>query len=171
MRAATLAALLALSVFVGCSLGSRIQPGSEATLSPMATVGLETAVREYFHHRKKALLAGDLQLLWKRYPELSQGADVGAGVNWEGLEVDSARALRVVDVDFDLDHYERISYQLSGANAQATVHGLELYLLPDFRTSGGEFKVTLYLRLGGDRWNVVRTDAVTLAEWHQQHRP
>jgi hypothetical protein len=166
---ALIAAVLVVPL-LGCSLGARIQPGADATLTPFETVGLEAAVREYFHVRKKALLAGDPQVLWKRYPELAQGMELGAGVNAERIAVESAKALRPIDIDFDLESYERISYELSGLNAQATVHGLEMYLLPDFKPSGGEFKVTLYLRLGSDRWHVVRTDAVTLGEWHEQHR-
>jgi len=169
MRVAVFALLIS-SVLLGCGLRSQVEPGANDTPSSMATVGLETAVLEYFYHRKKALLAGDPQLLWKRYPELAQGGDPQSGVNDEGRLVQSLRALRMIDVDFDLDRVERVRYSLSGQNAEATIHGLYQYLLADFNRTAGEFKMTLYLRLGSDRWNVVRTDDVTLSEWHEEHR-
>jgi hypothetical protein len=137
-----------------------------AGLDPAASQEVMPAMREYFHYRKKAIIAGDAGVLWNRYPALQQGGDPGRGINAEAQEVQAYRSRNLIDGDVDLEHYARVSGQIAGETAEITVHGLELYLTDDFGHTGGEFIITLFLRKQDGRWTVVKTDAVTLAELH-----
>lgn len=69
---------------------------------------------------------------------------------------------------YDLDRYERIQLLPSSADAVVVrVHGLERYTQKDFSDgTAGEFILDLHLQRAGDRWTVVRTDKMTLSEFH-----
>lgn len=135
---------------------------------------VRAAVNEYFHLRKLAVVRGDIEILWSRFPDLRVGEDVQTGVNVErraAMRSDSAPSL--ADVIYDIDRGERAQVRMDGDRAVVCVHGLERYISGDFSDGmAAEFIRYLHLRreAGGDRWSVVRTDEVTLPEYHDRGR-
>lgn len=167
-------ALFVLVLAVACqsTLPSRHavpHPSGELVL-PGSSVSM--AVNEYFHLRKLAIMAGDVEILWSRFPQLRTGEDLPRGVNVEARRAryaDGARSL--ADVIFDLDRYERMRVTVEGDEAVVRVHGLERYVEQDFSDgSAGEFVIDLYLRRDSERWSVVRTDEMTIGEYHEQRQ-
>lgn len=160
-------ALLALAL-VAC--GSTGVPGpipADQIVVPGSAVS--TAVNEYFYYRKLAIVARDADVLWARYPQLRAGEDLATGINKEGwlaARSDSSRSL--ADVVYDLDRYERMRLLSSSADTVVVrVHGLERYIQKDFSDgTAGEFILDLHLQRAGDKWTVVRTDEMTLSEFH-----
>ncbi|MED4532441.1 hypothetical protein ABET51_08550 [Metabacillus fastidiosus] len=47
------------------------------------------------------------------------------------------------------------------------VHGGIGYVRNDFTESGGEISIKLFLEREEDRWNIVKTDEYTLAEYKE----
>jgi len=139
---------------------------------PGAWVMLMKPVREYLYYRKKAVVAGDIKVLWDRYPALERDGDPAAGINAESLLVEGMEGLKPFDGNVFPETYERIKAFVTDGQAAVLVHGMELYLYLDdgqFEDSGGEFKIVLYLCPTSDRpWTVYKTDEVTQAEWNQQ---
>lgn len=131
---------------------------------------MSAAVYEYFHHRKLALVARDIELLWSRFPHLRTAADLGTGVNKEEwLVTNSSEARSLADVSYAIEGYDRMHASVSSDEAVVRVHGVEMYIASDFSTSGGEFILDLFLRYEPDqgRWSVVRTDEMTSVEYHE----
>jgi hypothetical protein len=139
---------------------------------PNTWVMLMPAVQEYFYYRKRAVAAGDIKILWEHYPELKNGADISKGINAEQSIVASYQGLKPFDGNVFPEEYEQIKVKMPDNEAEVLVHGMELYLWSDakgnFTSSGGEFKIILYLKLKqrNDRWQLYKTDEVTMAEWH-----
>lgn len=129
---------------------------------------VSTAVNEYFYYRKTAIIGRDAEVLWARYPQLRTGEDLPTGINTEGSIARSDTARSLADLVYDLDRYERIRLLSSSADAVVVrVHGLERYIENDFSDgTAGEFILDLHLQRVGDAWTVVRTDAMTLGEYH-----
>jgi hypothetical protein len=123
------------------------------------------AVREYFYYRKKAVLADNVEVLWKRYPELEQGVDIPKGINAEENTVTNSHYLNPFDGNISPESYERIKVKLSGATAELLVHGTELYLYHDqagkFDETGSEFKIILFLREESGQWTVYKTQDIS----------
>jgi hypothetical protein len=149
-----------------------IRPGDFhhfAEPEPETYVRLLPIVQEYFYYRKQAVLSGDLDSFYQRYPKLSEGADLERGINIEAHLVESFYALQPIDGNIHPEYYEKIKIKDLHADLQILVHGMELYLWQDpvgaFNESGGEFKLVLFLQHKGDTWQIVQTDEVTLAEW------
>lgn len=162
-------ARLAIAVaLVACQVTpARHEPSGEPVLPGTA---MSAAVYEYFHHRKLALVARDIEFLWSRFPHLRTAADLETGVNVEEwLATKSAAARSLADVSYDLDRYDRMRVSVSSDETVVRVHGLEMYVASDFSTSGGEFILDLYLRYEPDqgRWSVLRTDEMTIVEYHE----
>lgn len=139
---------------------------------PDTWVMLMPAVREYFYYRKQAMLAGDVEVLWARYPELRNDADISKGINAEGSMISAYLGMKLFDGNVFPESYERIKVKAGEERAEVLVHGLELYLYRQedgsFQDSGGEVWIDLYMRRSADRqWNVYKTDAVTDAEYGQ----
>lgn len=128
--------------------------------------GIVSAVRDYYDRYRDALLSCDIDRLWRHYPDLTQGMDPERGVNIERVQVTSACAQGYTSASFELEAYAPLRVDPHGADADVSIHGLELYVDRREMSSGGEFLVTLSLRLGHDGWSVVRTDEVTLGEYH-----
>jgi hypothetical protein len=131
--------------------------------------GLERAVHEYFHLRKRALVAGDPAPLLARYPRLADTTARRQGVNaevWLARSRGAAPGPRYIDADVDARAAGPMEFLLRGDSARVRVRGREMFLLEDYTPSGGEFDLTLHLVRRGDGWEVVRTDEVTLAELH-----
>lgn len=130
---------------------------------------LSAAVNEYFHLRKLAVVGRDIELLYSRFPELRTGADRERGVNVEAFAARSDSARSLADVIYALEQYERMRATVTGDEAVVRVHGLERYIEEDFSDgTAGEFVIDLYLRRDRDaeRWSVVRTDEMTIVEYH-----
>lgn len=68
-------------VLAGCSsqdaprqvAASHAGTSGATELDPSTWVSVMPAVREYFYYRKKAILSGDSQVLWNRYPDPETG--------------------------------------------------------------------------------------------------
>lgn len=130
---------------------------------------ISTAVNEYFHYRKLALVARDAEVLWARYPQLRAGEDLPTGINTEGsLATRSGSSLSLADVVYELERYERLRKLSSSADTVVVrVHGLERYIEKDFSDgTAGEFILDLHFQRAGDKWTVIRTDEMTLGEFH-----
>jgi hypothetical protein len=135
---------------------------------------LERAVHEYFHLRKRALLAGDPAPLLARYSELADTTARREGVNaevWLARARGASRGPRYIDADVDSQAVGRFEHVVAGDSAWVRARGREMFLLEDFTPSGGAFDLTIHLVRRGGAWQVVRTDEVTLAEAHDRHPP
>lgn len=142
--------------------------GAFGTPAPAAAVALLPAVREYCYYLKKAILAGDVGVLWARYPALRSHAErsAGAGTNTEAYWVDLYRPLHPFDADISPEAYAPIVVKLAGDRADVAVHGWLSLLRPGydsagkefFAESGAEFRVTLLLQRRQGTWTVVQTE-------------
>ena len=132
---------------------------------PTTWVMLMKPVREYFYYRKKAVVSGDIQALWNRYPPLSQGVDVSRGWNSEAFLVQNMRPLGPFDGDISIESYEQIKVIVSDTRAAVLTHGLEMYLTGaqgQFDESGSEFKIIVFVcELGDQSWTVYGTHDIT----------
>ena len=129
-------------------------------------------VREYFFYRKKAVVEGNIQVLWDRYPDLKQGPVLPKGINAEASLVENMKGLKPFDGNVSPESYERIKVFLKDKQAEILVHGTELFLFKEqsqFQDSGGEFKILLFVcSQDNQQWTVYKTDEVTQAEWNGQ---
>lgn len=142
--------------------------GPFATPAPATWVALMPAVREYRYYFKQAVVAGNVGVLWQRYPALRQGAGAttGAGIDVESYYVAEYRPLHPFDGDMSPEAYAPIKVKLAGDRAEVLVHGSESYLRlnydnagkPFFDVSGAEFVVQLFLQRQAGTWAVVQTE-------------
>ena len=168
-KAHTLILLLLIILLSACAPTESAELSGFIEPDPADYVDVMPAVWEYFHHRKSAVITGEMSSFYKRYPALQSGTDLAKGINTEASFVESMRGLEPFDGDIHPEYYERVRVKRSGDELQVLVHGLELYLWKnsegEFDRSGGEFKLVLFLGQAGERWDLYRTDEVTLAEW------
>lgn len=127
---------------------------------------IDPVVNEYFHLRKRAMLDGDAEVLWERFPALRQPGPPGSGINAEGQRAAGWGETDVLDGDILAETDDRFRLELGADTVALQVRGREMYLRPDFRQSGWGLEMTLVLRRGADGWEVVRTDEVTEMERH-----
>lgn len=173
-------ALLALTSLAACALvQTAIVPaspdstntGEYAEPDPETCVDFMPIIREYFHYRKQAIILSNMDQFWARFPGLRQGVDIEKGINLEEFTMTGYKGLNPFDGNIFPEYYERIKVKMTPDGTEVLIHGMELYLWMDdygnFSDSGGEFKIVLYLQKKGARWNVYKTDEVTLSEWHQ----
>lgn len=165
----TLILLLFIALLTACTVAE-----NEAFLGfnepdPEDYVSILPAILEYFHYRKEAIITGDMDAFYVRYPSLQSGVDISAGVNAEAFFVENMQELAPFNGDIHPEYYQKIRVRQAGEEIQVLLHGLELYLWQDmegkYERSGGEFKLVLFMRQAGARWDIYRTDEVTLAEW------
>jgi hypothetical protein len=132
-------------------------PGNWARLSP--------AVLEYLYYRKKAVLTGDVGVLWAQYPDLREDVNIIEGVNREEFFVNNMQGLNFFDGNILPDAYERMRFKMIDKTMMVRMHGLELYLFTNesgqFQESGGEFLLILYLRVQNGRWTVYKTHDIS----------
>jgi hypothetical protein len=132
---------------------------------PETWVMLMPAIREYFYYRKKAVIAGKVEVLWARYPELKDGADFSSGINAEEFFINNMQGLKPFDGNIFPESYGQIKVIISGEKAEVLAHGMELYLYADetgkFDDSGGEFKIIIFLRRQDDQWTVYKTQDIS----------
>jgi hypothetical protein len=133
---------------------------------PEIWVDVMPAVREYLYYRKKAVVSGDVSVLWKRYPDLKQGMNAQAGINVEQNIVQIYSILKPFDGNIFPEQYEQIKVKMNGDTSEVMVHGMELYLVTftsgKFDESGGEFRIILSLRKQGNLWTVYKTTDITM---------
>lgn len=167
-HALTIAALLTLAA-AACAnpMGRSPEPFGERLDRDGPFVAV---VNKYFHYRKLAVVARDVEILWTHFPQLRTGEDLSAGVNTEGwLATRSDAGRSVIDVVYDLDRYEPIQARTTGDDSVVRVHGLERFVQTDFTDgTAGEFIIDLYIRRVGSDWVLMRTDEMTLAEYHER---
>lgn len=131
---------------------------------------LMPTVREYFYYRKKAVISGDVNVLWARYPGLKDDINVLKGINAERFFIDIYQALKPFDGNVNLQVYERVRVKMKGEGdeAETLVHGTMIFLWidenGDFQDTGGEIEIVLFLRRDGEKWTVYRTDEYRLGE-------
>jgi hypothetical protein len=132
---------------------------------PEVWVDVMPAVREYLYYRKKAVVAGDVEVLWKRYPDLKQGMDAKAGINVEKNTVQTYGILKPFDGNIVPEAYERIQVKMIGDTADVLVHGMEMYLVTfdpgKFDESGSEFRIILSIRKQNNLWTFYKTTDIT----------
>jgi hypothetical protein len=136
---------------------------------PETYVNLMQTLREYFYYRKQAVITGELDPFYERYPALDDGENVEDGINTEAWQVHSMQSLAPFDGNIFPEYYEKIRVREMEGEMQVLVHGMSLYLWKDsegrFDESGGEFKMMIFLIEEDGNWQVYRTDEVTLKEW------
>ena len=136
---------------------------------PAEYVNLAPIVWEYFHRRKAAVLSGNLDAFYVRYPELILDAEPLQGINAEAFHAAGLQSFDLMDGDIFPEYYEPLRVKTLPDHVEILTHGVELYLHRDaagsFNQTGGEFKIILYLRPDGEGWTLFRTHEVTLAEW------
>jgi hypothetical protein len=156
----------------GCAAKSAVK--QEPPLPPGAPNGMEQAtaqqfkpiVNRYFGYRKKAVVAGDVEILWQEYPALKQGMDKRAAINAESDVVAQYRGLEVIDGSIEPEHYARLMARVDGDKAVVLVNGMEYFLRKGSDYSGGQLQILLYLERRDSVWTVMKTDETTLAEYH-----
>ena len=164
----------AFSLISACTPSIRSDSPDFTAPEPETYVNPMPAVLEYFHFRKQAVLSGDLNTFYQRYPDLEHNTNVESGINTESTLISNMRALAPVDGNILPEYYEKIKVNQSENDVQVLVHGMELYLREnsqgEFSESGGEFKLVLFMRQHGKTWQIYKTDEVTLQEW-QDFKP
>ncbi len=153
-----------------CPAAIAAMPVSTQSLAepePGTWVMLMKPVREYLYYRKQAVISGNPQILWDRYPALALGRDPAHGVNNEAFMIGNFQVLNLFDGNIEPEAYDRIRVVLGDdGTAQVLVHGMELYLYVDpaggFDESGGEFKIVLFLFSRDSlAWTVCKTVDIT----------
>ena len=134
--------------------------------NPETWVMLMPEVREYLYYRKKAVIAGNVEVLWTQYPELKDGADFSTkGINAEEFFINNMQVLKPFDGNIFPEYYERMKVNVLGETAEVLVHGLELYLFVDetggFEDSGREFRMIIFLRHQDNQWTVYKTHDIS----------
>lgn len=163
-------------VLTGCAAkGDRKQepplpPGAPSRLeqiTPQQSAQFQPVVNRYFSYRKQAVVAQDVEVLHREYPDLKYGMDRTAAINAESDLVARYRGLDVIDGTIAPEHYAPLKAQVNGDRGVLLVNGLELYLSKSFTDSGGQLQLLLFLERRGGVWTVVKTDETTDAEYHQ----
>jgi hypothetical protein len=133
--------------------------------NPETWVMLMPAVREYLYYRKKAVIAGNVEVLWEQYPELKVGSDFSQGINAEEFFINNMQGLRPFDGDIFPEYYEQMKVNVLGESAEVLIHGMELYLYIDetgkFEDSGSEFRIIIFLRHQDNQWTVYKTHDIS----------
>ena len=153
----------------GCSI---IDTGnkSEGFMEPEPSewVVYNEILNEYFHYRTQAVIKNDIDVLYARYPSLSENISVEEGINIEENELKNYNAgLTLIDANFSTEQYERLKVKEMGDDeAVLLVHGSNLYVTQEFGESGGEFLMEVYLRKDQGSWEITKTDEYTVSEYH-----
>lgn len=153
-----LIAAVTVAALVACQPSARPLP----TADPAVTAALRSLTEEYFELRRGANLRGNADLLHRRFPALATGEDPARGINVEAWEI--RRFTPVSRLDYDLEYYEPIRVFVHEGEVEVIARGL---LRSDSRGSG-EFKLSLYFAKRDAAWELLRSDEVTLPEYHDQ---
>lgn len=167
-RAAAVCLALLLTGCMAKGAPSTLPPDGLKEVTPAQFAEFSPVVNRYFYLRKQAVIKQDVEVLFREYPELRQGADPVAGINGESQTVAQYRTLEVIDGNVEPEHYARFQVREVGDKAVVLVHGLEMYLRKNFDESGGGLKILLYLERREGAWTVVKSDETTLAEVHSR---
>lgn len=128
---------------------------------------VRVAVEAYFDRYAGALVACDAEGFLAHYPGLATGADLSRGINGEVTRIQRCSGLK--SLGYELERYAPMRLHGHANWIDVTVHGLERWDYGDSVPGGGEFIVTLRLKPTAGIWEVVRTDEVTLPEYHERH--
>ena len=126
------------------------------------------AVRRYYAAYADAVASCGTHAFLKAYPHVAEGGDPASGVNDHARQID-AWCGQLHGLRFELEHYEPMRLHEHADGIDVTVHGVEHWDYIRGGPGGGEFLMTLTLRPFAGGWTVVRTDEVTLGEWHERH--
>ncbi|MBO1003989.1 hypothetical protein [Pseudogracilibacillus auburnensis] len=126
-------------------------------------------VREYMYHRTQAVINNDIDILWKKYPDLKDHIDFKQGVNVEKYEVESLNeSFDLLDANYNVESYEQIKVKtINDQEVIVLFHGSIVYVRNDFDESGGEHLIKVFLEQKGNHWTVVKTDEYTLPEYKE----
>jgi hypothetical protein len=141
-------------------------PADYTEPDPATWVMLMKPVREYFYYRKQAVVTGNIQVLWERYPALSQGEDIREGLNAEAFFVENMKGLKPFDGNMSPESYEPMKVIVSGDQAAVLTHGSEMYLFREadgqLDESGSELKIILFMCSNGSgQWTVYQTHDIS----------
>jgi len=160
--------LLTLFLITSCTPTENDEFSEFVHPDPETYVTLMPLIREYFFYRKQAVLNGDMDGFFDRYPALEVGMNIDQGINIEASQVHNMQSLDPFDANISPEYYEKIRVRKIEAEIHISVHGIALYLWKDseglFNESGGEFMIVIYAREQGDNWQIYKTDEVTLME-------
>lgn len=156
-----LIAALTVAALVACQPSARPLP----TADPVVTAALRSVTEEYFQLRREANLRGNADLLHRRFSALASAEDPARGINVEAWEI--RRLTPVSRLDFDLEYYEPIRMFVHEGEVEVIVRGL----FTSDRRGSGEFKLSLYFAKRDGAWELLRSDEVTLPEYHEQTPP
>lgn len=161
--------LLLLFLLTTCGTAKNDQFSEFVQPDPETYVKLMPLIREYFFYRKQAVLNGEMDRFYDRYPALQERINIDQGINLEANEVHHMQSLAPFDGNILPEYYEKIRVRETEGEIQILVHGMALYLWKDsagmFEESGGEFMMVIFLNKEGGEWHVYKTDEVTLKEW------
>lgn len=138
---------------------------------PEIYVELMPVIREYFYYRKQAVLKGEMDVLYDRYPALETDINIDQGINIGASQVHHMQRLAPFDGEIFPEYYEKIRVweEEDEDEVQILVHGMALYLWKDsegiYEESGGEFMMVIYAKDQGGDWQIYKTDEVILGEW------
>ncbi|WP_134703217.1 hypothetical protein [Ammoniphilus sp. YIM 78166] len=155
---------------IGCN-STQVNPDTEEFREPEPTEWVQymKPVREYLYYRTQAVVKGDIEILWTRYPDLKNNVDPKTGVNNEIYEVDSLRAsFNLIDANFHPESYERMKIQtVNDREVIVLIHGGIGYLREDLDESGGGILIKLYIEHKDNQWIVVKTDEYLIHEFKE----
>jgi len=123
-----------LSLLYACAPFNSVKSLAYAEPDPETYVSLLPPVLEYFHYRKQAVLTGDFQGFYTRYPDLEHNTNIESGINTESKLFSNMHAMAPFDCNILPEYYEKIKISQSENDVQVLVHGR------------GEFKLVLYMR-------------------------
>ena len=161
--------ILIFSPIMACSPSNSQSTSGFQEPDPEAYVRLAPIVWDYFHHRKAAVLTGNLDAFYVHYPELASGTDLEEGINTEAFHAAALQSFDLGDGDIFPEYHAPLQVKTQPDHLEILAHGMELYLYRDVAgnlgQTGGEFKIILFLRPDGEGWTLFRTHQVTLAQW------
>lgn len=136
---------------------------------PETYVSILPVINEYFYHRKQAVITGNPEDLFTKYPELISDTNISKGINAEEFHITNYRNLHPIDGNIFPEYYEKIKIKIDNDKAEVLLHGMEIYLWSDengeFKETGGEFKMIIAIHLVNGQWVIDKTDEVTQSEW------
>ncbi|WP_332645909.1 LptM family lipoprotein [Lysinibacillus sp. 54212] len=166
--------MVIVSTLVGCDQKSAPNDKSKEEIEfiepeSSSWVNYTKPIREYMYYRTQAVINDDINILWKRYPELKNSIDRNLGINVEKYEVETLnKDFELIDANYNIEAYERIKVQTINENEIIVlVHGAVTYLRNDFDESGGEHLIKIFLKRIENQWTVVKTDEYTQEEYKE----
>jgi len=155
------ALITAVVLLSACAATPDPLPGYRAATSEERAQAM-AVLSDYYAVRAQAIAAGDVGVLYARYPLLATGEDRVHGINIEAWFIERMKAIKVKTVRVQIEAGEPVRVFVKDTAAVAYVHGRD-----DWEESGtaGALYVRIDLRRTDTGWTVERTDEVMQPEW------